>query len=379
MMRAAFAAATLVLAFAGTTRGADAATRGYVDVQRLVAAHPLANVLAGYDRAIASLRNTQRAATRLDAVQLARRSSRQGASDASDAAQRVRTMSAYAYADRSREAAALAEVFALRGAGSDASGYAQALAQETSATFGAYQSATTLRASRALYVRRQQLREGELTLAFDLARRDAGTRTHLRLKITSPYLTRNERNVLQAQLDAMDRRENAALEALRRNDAAILAAYAGQLQHSAANDNAQMASELTAKADANRAVDRRVGAAEASARRAMPNLQSQRAAFQSAYPRDGAAVGDGLRAASGRITARFAQLAAAQRQSDASTAAQIRVLQDDRATLYREIVTQIERVAMQLARERRLAGIVTGATQPANSTDLTGAVRGALE
>ncbi|HEV3091485.1 MAG TPA: hypothetical protein VGX91_08605 [Candidatus Cybelea sp.] len=352
-------------------------TTGYANLAQLVARHPLAGVLAGYDRELAALRSTQ-SAPGLD--DLSGRTAAAVAAvgrDVSSAQARAQGLAARsAAADLATENAALATILRLRGAAVQPGPYDSELQRETSASFTAFQNATSQRTARALGEREQQLRERELSLAFDLARRDGSQRLSLRLRLDELHPTPVQRAKLEAELHAIEAREASLLGAMRRENASQLGAYRDQLEREGVAANAQMGEQLRSKAEANLAIHRSALAAASRAADALPPLQAQLALFRSTYHAnaDARAIANGLGAASGSLATRFAQLAQTDRRSRAATQAQIARLQAERRALYEAIVAQIRAAAARVAGERGLHGIALAAARPAGSADLTSAV-----
>ncbi len=370
--------ALLAVLLIGAVRGGAI---GFADLPRLVAAHPLHSALAQYDREIAALHSTQSVPGLADPAARAQSDAAALQRDAASASTRARRLGASAAADLREESAALSAIGALGTAGErDVAAYESELRRETASSIAAFQRATVQRIARAYEARRQQLREKELTLAYNLARQDAPTRLSLGLKLDNDaYLSHAARATLRSELAALDGQESTALSQMKRNDSAILASYLGELQRDGSATNARMSAQLVAKAEANLSIRRRASAAESRASGELPSLPSQLALFKSTYRShsDASAIASGFQSAGVRISGRFAQLAQADRQSRAATAQQLRKLEADRGELYRAIVAQIERAAERLGRERRLA-IVVSDSRPKGSVDVTTEIRGEL-
>lgn len=105
--------------------------------------------------------------------------------------------------------------------------------------------------------REQQLREKELTLAFDLAQANALKRLRLRLKLEDLHPEPTTRKQLEAELSALNAGESRAVAAMRHSNAAVLADYRLQVEHDTARAGSQMAAQLQAKAAANLALRRK--------------------------------------------------------------------------------------------------------------------------
>ena len=379
-MKAASHLCALILGVA-LTAAAPARPAAFVNLPQLIAVHPLYALLQQYDREIAALRDTQDVPGLSNAAAQARAGAAALQRDASGAElQAARIASQSLQSDRQRERTAIVAATATqRGGDRNMSLYAGELVRATNANLTAYDRGIVQSDERAYVARAQQLREKELTLAFDLAKTDAGKRLLLALKLRTLHLTATARSRLQAQLSALDARESASVAALRAQDAGVLAAYRQRLQAEGVSEQAQMSGRLQAKAGANVALRQRIAAAQASSR-ATANLQSEAAAFGASYhpQSDAAFIRDGLSTTNGTISARFAQLSDVDRRAQQATAAQIAQLESNRRVLYRVMVAQIVRTAQLLAAQRHLGRLETSGSPPAGSVDLTGAVRSEL-
>jgi hypothetical protein len=374
--------AWLLLAVLLTGGAPGSGSIGFADLSQLVAGHPLHGVLAAYDREIAALRSTQTVLGLDDPAGRARRGAASLGNGSGAARLRAQAIAARdTRPDLLQENAALSTILALRGASERAAlGYSDELNREVTASLHAFERATAQRTDRALEARRQQLRENELMLAYDMARRDAPQRLVLRLKLSELHLDAATSKAFESRLTALNGRERDALAAARRWDAAVLGSYRRQLQEEGATANSQMAAKLRAKGGANDAI--RLGAlrAESNAEAAVPNVPSLLALFRASYrsAADARAIAQGFGAAGADLSRRFGDLSDVDEQSRAATSAQIQKLAVDRSKLYRSIVAQIERIANRLARTRHLRKVMLANSRPKGSTDLTAAVQSAL-
>jgi hypothetical protein len=355
---------------------------GFIDLPRLIATHPLHRVLGQYDREIAALRSTQTVTAVRDPgaqAQAAAAAVRAAAADAQTRAQSIAARSAGEY--REREPDAIAALLSSRDAGSrEMTAYRDDLAHATAANLQLYEDAIEQRNQRAYAARAQELREKELSLAFDLARRDADRRVVLTLKLENLHLDSQTRAQLTAELNALNAARTNALDAMRDADAAELASYREALERSGASAVAQMAATLRSNAAANVALRSQVLQAEPNASEMLAELASQAARFRASYraASDASALSAGLRRASGDLSQRFAKLSQADQSSRHDAAAQIAALQADRAALYRALVAQIVQTAQRLAQARGLRGVASTGARPSGSVDLTPAVASEL-
>jgi hypothetical protein len=364
-----------LLLCAATNRSSPA---GFVNLPHVMTVHPLHKMLDAYDREIAALQRTETVEGLDDPAAEARRSGEAVARDAAAAERRIRSIAPRdAGADHMRERQALSALAASESAADrEMNAYRNALVRETNANLRGYSQAIAARNARALAGRRQQLLEKELTLAYDLARRDAAKRLMLRLRLQDLHLERAARARLQAERSAMDARESAAVAAMRRDDAAALDAYRRRLQRDGDDANATMSAQLRAKADANLALRVRVVQAELSSASALPNLPARLDWFASTYRfgSDVPAIAGGMRAAGADLSQRFGQLAATDRQSRTQIHLQIERLKTSRRELYGSMTAQIVRDAQRLATLRHLHGVVVSNSRPRGSVDLTAAL-----
>ncbi len=365
----------LILSVWLTAATNGAAPVGFADLSQLLAAHPLHKVLDGYDREIAALRSTQSALPG-DPGARARQAGAAVARDAASARLKIQQIASGSESrDRSQERAALAALSAAPSADRAMAAYRDALARETSANLRAYSNAIATRTGRALDARRQQLLEKEAAYAFALSRRDSGARFVLRLKLQDLHLDRETRGRIQAELDALTRRDAGAVAAMRHTDAALLDRYRQTVEREGAVADASMASQLRAKATANLRL--RTGVLQVSSSNAVaPSVAARVAGFAASYRHnaDAGQIDAGLQKAGNDLPNGFARLSDADRLSRGEVATQIRQLQERRAELYRAIVAQIERNARQLAHERRLGNVVFKGPRPEGSVDLTKAL-----
>lgn len=356
------------------------ALAGYVIVSQLLASHPLNGVLVQYDRQIAALESTQRMTGLRDPASSAQNGAAAVRQDASlGASQAQRNGARNESADRARESVALdAAVRSTQGANAAAATYSTQLTTATNANLRSFGDAIATRTQRAYAARAQQLREKELTLAFDVARRDAQQRFMLRLKLNELHLVPSERARLAAQLRSLDAGERQAVEAMRRANAAQLAAYREQLQHDAAASTGAMNAQLRTKAGVNHAILQRVFNEGAAALGPFPTT-SQLAVLRTSYTPSETArqIADGLRAAGADLAQRFARAAEVDAQSQREVTAQLRALQAARSALYRAMLAQIRAEANAEAQQRHVTAVsfVESATPGVN---LTPAVRSRL-
>jgi hypothetical protein len=376
--------ASALLAVASIAAGPqNAGPVGFIDLPRLIATHPLYRVLGQYDREIAALRSTQNLAAMPDPGSQAQAGAAALRATSVDAQMRVQSIAARSAVEyRDREPDALAALLTSRDAGNrEMIAYRDDLTQATTANLRLYEDGIAQRNQRAYAARAQELREKELGLAFDLARRDADHRVALTLKLENLHVDEQTRAQLEAQLNALNDARARSLDAMRRADAVELASYRKTMEHSGASAVAQMTASLRSQAAANITLRSRVLQAEPNPSQMLAELASQAARFRASYraPSDASALSAGLRQASGDLSQRFAKLSRTDQGSRRDTAALIAALQANRAALYRALVAQIVQAAQRLARARGLRGVRSSGARPPGSIDLTPAVASELK
>ncbi len=338
---------------------ARAANVGFVDLPRLVATHPLHDVLMRYDSEIAALRKTQNVAGLNDPALSAAHAAASLQADAATASSRAASIGRRdpsVNVGRERQGIA-AVVRSQQLADRQMTATTAQLLAETNANLRAYDGGIAGSTRRAYGAMQQQLREKESTLAYELKRRDAAKRLLLRLKLDDLHLSPARRAPLQTALAALDRREAGAVHALRRGDANELAAYRVQLERAASAGAGAMDAQLRAKSMANYAILQRVFNEEAGMVGVFPLASLD--AFSKTYAAASSAqsIAGDMRSAARDVARRFAGAAAVDAQSRRDVAAQLASLRADRAALYRSIVAEIRNAAQLVARERQLSGV----------------------
>ena len=352
----------------------------YANLPALLAAHPLYAVLAHYDREIVALRQTLTPDLSASIAQRVDRGTNATRNDAGSARAQVRLVAAETGSSgRADENAALSAVLAARRSTAESmSLYARRLERESAATAAAYARASRTRVERAVAAREQQLREKELDVAYDLARKNAAARLTLRLHLNELHLDRPTRARLEAELGALSRQELATLSRMQAADAVTLSQYRSSLERQAAAGTARMNEQLRAKAAANLALRGRV--LQAASRGSTADLSARIAAFRAAYPAgdNAAAIASSFTDSQADIANRFARIGDGARRSRAEAAAQIANIARERAALRRAMVSQIETIVRRLAEQRHLTVGNLTAAPPRGSVDLTPAARAEL-
>jgi hypothetical protein len=340
-----------------------AAVTGFANLPQLVAAHPLAPVLAQYDREIEALRSTEHVAGLTTIARQVGDDARTIHAQTSNAGASLRGFQRTLGNAYQNQEATLLSRFA-NNETTSSSAYRATAQGAAQATLRNYRAAMAQRTARATAARRQQLNEAESTLAFDLEKGDSGRRLLLALKLRDLHLDAGTRSRLSSQLHALDAREETAIDALRTKDAAALGAYAAQMHAQEVGDDARMATDLSRKTAAN-----------IVAGQAPSQVDGAQALRDYHFSTDASDIQSGLRSADDDLTQRFSQLQLVDRSSRESTDARLAQIEGSRRTLYDAIVAQITANARAVARNRHITSLRVGSVPPKNAIDLTSAVR----
>lgn len=362
-----------------------ATTTPNLDVNALVRAHPLYGTLLEYDRQIATLRATlhvpefaQKQAAFAHAQQAVSAQLEASAARTREIAAMptpdVRALSAQQNVSAPSESSVRSDVTRtydaqaaqLRAsAQQDMARYRTSLISQQNAAFAAYVRGVNARVQQAYHSREQELYEKESTLALDLARADVNKRLTIRARLQTLALAGDRRRALQAQLDAIQNREDAIVARQRARDRAALAAFLPPLQARANTDIAHMRADLQTRTAANLAERQRVLDAQTARRM---RLSFGATAQSSASAADMRTSLDSLLAmqpahpqaflnARTDLERQFAGVRSADEDASHSTWAQIAQLETARAQLYSEIVSQIRRDAARVQREHPNANL----------------------
>lgn len=374
-----------------------------VDLNALVRSHPLYSSLSEYDRQIAQLRGTLHVpefASKTQAFDNASRAVRSTLEQTASRTRQIAAMPAPNVSALKNQANASApsenrvrsdmqntyssQASQVRSsARGDMNRYRAQLLSQQNTAFQNYVRSIHARVQQAYTSREQQLYEKESTLALDLAKADSNKILSIRTKLRTLALTGEKRRALQAQMEAIAARQDAAVAKQHKRDQASLAEFLAPLQTRANADIERMRAELQARTSANLAARQRVLAAQTSQRAAL-DLGSPAQPAGANIDMNGqldsllaAPAGDPQAFLSARddLAQQFGRLRSADDDATRSTWAEIAALETQRAQLYSDIVSQIMSEARSVASERGLGAVYARNTAPAGSTDITSAVR----
>ena len=391
------------------SRVPESARPAYVDLARLILAHPFAPALAQDDRMIRALRSAQ-TAPGLTATSSSIENGR-AALDAEfgDVTVRLRSLvdqKAALYA--AREDAAIAslvgqdrsnastavnlerirqnyqreyadlQVAAQRGmqqyrnvllsqVTAQLTHYAQALRAEANASYGA------LAGNLANEAAARDLR---------FARDHADKRLLLQLRLDTLVLDEHEQARIEAQLNALNA-QRAKLNAMQQQqEARVLAEARERLRKAAFASYADASTEIHAAAKNNLGTRTRVLQEQTTPLAALPSMPNLHSAvtmlsnyYQGRFRADVTSMTDAFVAVRSDLDGRFTALHGADTNANAATRAEIARLVDDRRRLHDEIVAEIMTSAQQVAKTKGLSTVYRSAREaPQHSVDITAAV-----
>ena len=392
----------LVLLLAGCA--ASAQTRpAYVDAESLLANHPLYGTLAQYDRQIAALDgtlHTQFANTdaQIDNASRAVQNDARGVAAAYrngvDASGKTVMANEPSFVQTSATSADTAieqhieqtyrqqNSQMLGAAQRDMATYRDAVAAQEQQAYNSFADAMNERVQQAIALRTQELREHEGNAMLELARKHAPQRLSLRAKLQTLVLRPEARKSVLAQLQTLQAQEDAALSAMRRQDASTLNAYSAHVRSQAESDLAQMRSKLETRAAGNLAARDAVLRSQRSGAKTLtipsaPASGAGPADMESAYTqlRNASLPSDSAFAGAGNdITSHWKDLRNVNDDAVGHTRSQIAWLKHDREAVRKRMISQIMYEAQRLAKTRGYDNVIDGKA-PAGSLDLTSAVR----
>jgi hypothetical protein len=395
--------AILVLLLTGCAASAQTPTGSAgVDVNALLRQHPLYGTLAQYDRQIAVLQSTLRTSFSNSGAQIdnATTAIRNDLDHASSAAQNYDQHIAVPHRvalNASPGAQAPGEGQIVNSiqqaynqqhadlqstAQRDMAQYRATLLAQQQAAYDTFVQSINGRTQRAYNARAQELRERESAMLLEFSRSHAHQRLMLRAKLQTLVLNNPRRRSLQAQLDALQNQEYAALDKMRAQDARTLNAYAEELRARGNSDISKMSADLRARTSANLAARERVLAAQTSTSGSLrlpsgkarsgsaADMQAQYNALANAPPLDTSAFSG----ARDDLTTRFHALHDADANDTASVRSQIDSLRHDREAVRKRMIAQIMAEAQTEAKARNLSLVYTSSVIPRTSVNLTSAV-----
>jgi Skp family chaperone for outer membrane proteins len=271
---------------------------------------------------------------------------------------------------------------ALTQAGKDYQAYQKSLVAQSNAAARAISVQLQKEAGEKLRARAMQYQQNENDLALQLAQQDAPQRVSLKTQLSTLALDPQQRTSAQAQLNALDKREQQQVNALHESDQRALAAYQKQVL---AQLNVRLQQQLTAVRNQTNAKlsDRRdqLNAQLKGLSAPVPTvkippdvakqLQQIHENFAQKFQVSAQQAVTQYNQAKSDLDAEFAALQ--QGDSAASGAAQneLNDLQQRRDALHKQMVDQVEREARRIAQKMGFSVVFEGVVAAPGGYDLT--------
>jgi Outer membrane protein (OmpH-like) len=401
-----------LVAFAGCAPNVHSSAvrgTGYVRIDDVVKRHPLYGQLSQLDDAIAAI-NLQSVAPRvpLGAAQIAAQTAQLNRElhDAQVRANKILAQKQRDYEQRETQAVREALTAAgIRGSGALAAAQmsgasAQQVAQATQAAdadYMAYQqnviaqdNAASSSIERQLQsqaeekyrAKAEQLQQSETDLSLRLTQQDAASRLAIKMRLSNLALDPAQRKEAQTQLAAIGARETAQLDAQRNADAATLRAYRAQLDRQTGDAIRSQVGAIQEQTRAKLEERRNVVGSQlrnlgppALPSNIPPDVQARIAQihrqFVGQFRGDAAKTLQEYDATKADLDRQFAALHGADVGATGAAAKELDALQKRRTELYAQIVTQVERDASRIAKERGFTIVFSDVLAAEGGYDLT--------
>jgi hypothetical protein len=275
---------------------------------------------------------------------------------------------------------------------------AQAAAQAAQQGYASYQQSVIAQDNAALNSVAQQLdkqadqkyraraseyQQNESNLSLSLAQQDSATRIDLRTKLNTVALDAQQRQSIESQLAALDKKEADQVAALHAADQRALAAYQKQLQgqttasvrQQQAAIQAQTTAKLSQRRNAVGAQLRGLGAPPAPSVNIPPDVQRKLAQihqqYQARFQADAQQAVEEYNQTRSDLDAQFEALHGQDVGATGAAAQQQRDLQKRYDDLQAQILAQIHRDAVQRAKEMGFTTVLDNVTAANGGYDLT--------
>ncbi len=268
-------------------------------------------------------------------------------------------------------------------AGRDMRQYQASVMQQGTVAAHAIVQQLQAEATQKLQAKSLQEQQRETNLSLRLSQQDAAQRLSIQTKLSMLALDPATRQRLQGQLDAMNRRDNAQIAALRVSDQREFTAYRAQVM---AQTNAAMRAQLGHINDETRTKlvshESALGAQLRSSlgpqqplMHVTPATQAQiraiEARIEQQYQADVQNVLAEYATTSDALEVQYAELHGADAAAASATQQEIEILQVRRQQLYARIVAHVQHEAQRLAQRKGFHVVFSGVTAAAGGYDMT--------
>ncbi|HXO16803.1 MAG TPA: OmpH family outer membrane protein [Candidatus Dormibacteraeota bacterium] len=274
---------------------------------------------------------------------------------------------------------------AAQAADADLMAYQQNVVAQDNAASSSIQQQLQTQAAQKYRAKAEQLQQNETDLSLRLTQQDAAARLAVKMRLSNLALEPDARKQAQAQLESLNAKESAAIDAQRNADAATLRAYRAQL-------DSQTGSAIRSQVGAIQAQTRvkleerrnEVGSQlrslgpPALPTNVPPNVQARitqiHHQFISQFQADAGKTVQEYNDTKSDLDRQFAALHGADVGATGAAAKELQSLQKRRADLYQQIVQQAERDATRIAKDRGFSIVFINIWAAAGGYDLTSQV-----
>lgn len=266
-------------------------------------------------------------------------------------------------------------------AGRDLMAYRQTVVQQSNTAAQSIVRQLQAEASQKLQAKAQQEQQAESNLALRLSQQDAQQKLAIQTRLSMLALGQSERQQLQSQLSQMQAREDAAVAAQRAADQRAYNAYRAQLTaQTNAAVRAQIASiqtqtqaKLNGRRNAVVAQLRAMTPAQSGTVSPATRAQIQKIGqqFQDQYQRDVQQVLSQYQQTEAALEVQYAQLNGADAAASAASQQEVAMLQQQRSTLYDQIVAHVQSEAARFAKQKGFDVVFSDIDGAAGAYDLT--------
>ncbi|MGH7737310.1 MAG: hypothetical protein ACREMP_05515 [Candidatus Tyrphobacter sp.] len=268
-------------------------------------------------------------------------------------------------------------------AGRDFGAFEQSVSQQSRTAATAIVRQFQAEAEQRLRAKALAEQQTETNLSLRLSQRDAAKKLAISTKLSMLALDQATHRRLQAQLDAMTRQENAALDAQRAADRRQFDAYRVQvaaqtnerIRAALQNIDVQTRAKVVGEQNTLRGRFGTQLQAPGASIHLTPATRAQIARieqqFEDEYRNDVQGVVANYAATSDALEAEDAMLHGADAAAAGATQEEIAILQQRRQTLYDEIVARIQREAVRLAKAKGFRVVFSDVTAASGGYDMT--------
>lgn len=274
---------------------------------------------------------------------------------------------------------------AARSADADLMAYQQSVVAQNNAASNSIARQLQVQAAQKYRAKAEELQQNETDLSLRLTQQDAAARLAVKMRLSNLALDPDARKQAQSQLAALNAKEESQLSALRNADAATLRAYRAELDRqtgdSIRSQVGAIAAQTRSKLDErrNELGSQLKSLAPAAAPTNLPaNVQARIAQihqqFVAQFRADAGKTFQEYNDTKSDLDRQFAALHGADVGATGAVAKELQSLQKRRGDLYGQIVSQVERDATRIAKERGFSIVFINIWAAAGGYDLTSQV-----